>query len=338
MKRLLRGSATYLSLLSLCLGICMPTALAATAPSATGPNAGTGQALEIAPPLITLNVNPGQTIHTQLNLRDVSSGNLVVTAQVNDFVAAGEDGTPKILLDTTQASPFSLKDWVSPIPQMLMKPREIRNLPITFNIPANASPGGHYGVIRFSAVPPELKGTGVSLSASLGALVLMTVSGNIKDQISIQEFSASKGGKTSSLFESAPINFEERLKNTGNSLEQPAGQVTVTDMFGKKIATVNVNLPPRYILPDSTRKFSQPLDSSVIGNKKLFGRYHATLNLKYGAGNKQTLTSSLSFWVIPYRLMGAIIVILIVGFFALRYFIRGYNERIITRAQNRRRR
>ncbi len=310
-------------------------ALAAPAPTT---NNNVGQALEIAPPVLTISANPGQVIKTQLSLRDISSGNLIVKGQVNDFLAAGEDGTPKILFDTTQTSPFSLKTWVAPLPQLLMKPREIRNLPVTFTVPADASPGGHYGVIRFTATPPDLSGTGVSLSASLGALVLLTVSGKTTEKVDVASLTAEKGGQAKSIFESTPITFVSRLKNTGNVQEQPTGRITIKDMFGKTIAGLNVNLDRRYVLPDSIRRFESSLDSGVIGNKHLFGHYTAVLTLDYGNNSKQTLTSSKSFWVIPYRAIGAAVVLLVVGFFVLRRLIRGYNERIITRAQNNRRR
>src|SRR3546814_554063 len=66
-----------------------------------------GQALEIAPPVINIKANPGETVKTTISLRDVSTSPLVVRNQINDFVAAGEDGTPKILLDdTAESSPY----------------------------------------------------------------------------------------------------------------------------------------------------------------------------------------------------------------------------------------
>ena len=145
------------------------------------------------------------------------------------------------------------------------------------------------------------------------------------------------GGKPSTLFESTPVKFVERLKNTGNVHEQPAGQVTITDMFGNKIANVNINLPPRSILPQSIRKFEQPLDSEVIGDKVLFGRYTAKLLVTYGS-NKQTVASSIVFWVVPWRLIGTIIIGLIVAFFLLRFALKRYNERIIERSRYTRRR
>lgn len=301
-----------------------------------------GQALEIAPPVITLSSDPGKTISAQISLRDISSGSLLVRGKIDDFTAAGEEGVPKILEGDT-SSAYSLKSWVSFPSELTLEPRQIKKLPVTISIPANASPGGYFGIIRFTASAPELKDTGVSLSASLGALLMVRVNGTAKEELSIKEFFASmpdstdKNGnvisaKPSTFFESAPIQFTERLNNTGNVYEQPTGLVTITDMFGKKIATLGINQPPRQILPNSTRKFTQPLDSSVIGNKILFGKYKADLDVVYG-DSKQTIKSSLTFWVIPYRIIGAIVAAIIILFVVLRIGIKRYNRHIIGKSR-----
>jgi hypothetical protein len=148
----------------------------------------------------------------------------------------------------------------------------------------------------------------------------------------VEQFYAANNNQEGWLFESAPIQFAERLKNTGNTHLQPAGQVTIKDMFGQKVATLNVNLPPRNVLPASIRKFDQSLDSSVIGDKMLFGRYTADLRIVYG-DNHQELTANISFWVIPYRLIGIVIVLLVAAFFLMRTLIRRYNRRIISKSQ-----
>jgi hypothetical protein len=328
MRRVLSSLLAFVIILSVIAG--MGTALAATTKVPGG-----GQALEIAPPVIYLTANPGQKITTKILLRDVSSTKLIVSGQANDFVASGEDGTPKLLLDKNENDPYSLKTWVTPPAQLTLVPHEIKTMSVAINVPKNASPGGHYGVIRFTATPPGLEGTGVSLSASLGALILLTVRGNITENLTIKEFSVNKDGKSGSLFESGPLNFAERLENSGNVHLQPTGLVTVKDMFGKQIATLPVNTPPKSILPQSIRKFEQSLDKSVIGKRRLFGRYTAQLNLSYGSPNK-TLTASLSFWVIPYKMIALAIVGLIALFFLLRYALRRYNRYIISRGQKKR--
>ena len=322
-----------LSILSITLAVLSTTtiALAQTTDNTSG------QALEIAPPVLFLKADPGQTITSQISLRNISKGTLVVSSQINDFVANGENGVPKLILEETQTNPNSMKTWVNPLAELTMSSRQLKNLPVTINVPSDASPGGYYGVIRFTATPPDLKGTGVSLSASLGALIFLRINGQAKENMSIVEFSANEGGKTGTFFESAPINFVERIKNDGNIFEQPTGQISITDMFGKKVAAVNINLAQNYILPNSTRKFEETLDRSTIGDKMLFGHYTADMTLTYGA-NKQVITKSMSFWVIPYRLIAVVAALVVGGVLALWFGIKRYNQFIISKAQKSRHR
>lgn len=208
---------------------------------------------------------------------------------------------------------------------------------VTINVPDDASPGGHYGVIRFTGTPPNLEGQGVSLSASLGSLIFLSVSGDVTENLSLEEFSVNKNGKSGTFFESLPLNFVERIKNDGNVHEQPGGSIVITNMFNKTVATFSYNPSARYILPASTRKFEQPLDKSVVANKRLFGKYTATLNVTYGEGNNKTATSTITFWVIPWKLIVGVIAALVIGFFAVRFAIRRYNRYIVGRSHKHRR-
>ncbi len=322
---------TYRNILLLAIAAVTTISTLAVAPANAAAPTGSGQALEIAPPVLNIRANPGEVVKTKISLRDVSTSPLVVRNQINDFVAAGEDGTPKLLLDADKdASPYSLKDWVQPLAELTIKPKEVNQLPVTIRVPKNAAPGGYYAVIRFTATPPGLDSTGVSLSASLGTLILLRVNGDAKEKVEVEQFSATKNNDVNWLFESAPITFLTRLKNSGNLHEQPTGQVAVKDMFGNSVANVNINLNRNNILPGSIRKFEQPLDSSVIGDKFLFGRYTADLKLTYGSKG-ESLVASTSFWVIPYRLIGF-------AFILIRIGLSRYNERVIETSRSRRKR
>jgi hypothetical protein len=303
-------------------------------------NEGAGQALEIAPPVLTMTANPGDTINTQIQLRDVSTSPLIVTSAINDFAAQGESGEPKIDVDNTETSPYSIKAWVKAFPQLNMKSQETQKLPVVINVPKNAAPGGYWGVVRFTASPPGIDGQGVSLAASLGSLVFVRVNGDAKENMSIEQFYASEPGKDSpaSLFESTPLDFVLRIKNNGNVHEQPMSQVRIKDMFGKDVGAVNINLEGKNVLPGSIRKFSAPLDKGTLGTRMLFGKYTAEITTTYGSGtSKQTVTQKLDFWVIPYRLIILIIAGLILLFFILRAVIRNYNRRITRRVRTSRR-
>lgn len=315
--------------------VASPVVKAAT--STSTPAANSSQALEISPPVVNLSGDPGETVKTQISIRDVADVPLVVTGQVNDFVASGEDGIPKLLLDDGEESPYSMKSWYSPLSKLNLEAKKIENLTVTINIPKNAAPGGYYSTIRFTATAPGVEGNGVALSASLGALILMRVNGDATEKLSVAEFSTiDSNEKTAWLFESAPVNFLLRTKNEGNLHEQPVGQATIKDMFGNTVGLVNINLEKRNVLPSSTRKFEAPLDKAVIGDRMLFGRYTADLVVTYGT-NGSKVTASLSFWVIPWKLILTVIVVLVGGFFLIRFGLRRYNEYILSRAPRRRR-
>ena len=306
--------------------------LGATSPSSTN---GGGQALEIGPPLLELNGNPGQTITASISLRDISSGSLIVSNEINDFVAKGDSGIPEILFNGSAKDPYSLKSYIVPLPNFLLKPQQQKQLQVQINIPTNASPGGHYGVIRFTGTPASLNGkSGVSLSASIGTLVLLTVSGKIVEHLSTSSFYVSQNinSNASSFFQNAPLTFSEIVKNDGNEHVIPQGYVTVKDMFGHKVISLIVNIQQGNVLPGSKRKFSEDMFSKNSPHKRLFGRYTATFSMTYGTP-KHTLTDSLSFWVIPVDLIVVWLVVLIGGFFLIRYMLKRYNEHIIGKAQ-----
>jgi hypothetical protein len=327
--RLLSTALTLLVLGS----VFAPVAQAAT--TATDP--GASQALEISPPVVNLTGNPGETVKTQISIRDVANVPLIVKGQVNDFVASGEDGSPKILLEEGETSPYSMKTWFAPLSQLNLEPKKIQNLTISITIPKDAAPGGYYSTIRFTASAPGMDTTGVSLSASLGALILMQVKGDAKESLSVAEFSTiDTTGKSTWLFESIPVNFLLRTANSGNIHEQPVGQATVKDMFGNTVGLVNINLERRNVLPGSTRRFESPLDKAVIGDRMLFGRYTADLVVTYGTTGKQA-TMTIAFWVVPWKLILIVIGVLVGGFFILRFALHRYNDYILSRSPRRRR-
>jgi hypothetical protein len=314
--------------------ISAPLAVAATPPPAAG-NAG-GQGLEISPPVIQLDADPGQTVTTQVRVRNVTSGVLIAKGKVDDFGAGtDESGTPKLLLDETGATRFSLKYWVSGVPDLTLASQELKTATVSINVPKNAEPGGHFGVVRFTGVPPNLNTTGVALSASVGTLILLRVSGAITDKADLAQFSAGTPatGKTpfakQSFFEHGPVAFLVRIKNEGTVHEKVKGSIELKDGFGKKVTSVVVNANGGNVLPDSTRRFEE-----VYATKQLFGHYTANLALTY-AGNKK-LSSTIGFWVLPWKLILLVLLGLVIVVWLLRIAMRRYNEHIIAQARRRR--
>ncbi len=299
---------------------------------------GTGQALEISPPLVTVSADPGETINTKILVRDISAIDLVVSNEINDFTSDGETGAPKIILDKkdVEASPYSLRDWIAPIPTKRLKSKEIVEVPVTITVPASASPGSYFAVVRFTGAASQQEGTSVGLTSSVGALVFVRVSGEAKEKLTVSDLYTGYDGKKKGLFESTPVDITVQLKNEGNVVEQPTGLATVTDMFGNEIAKLPVNSTKNYVLPGSTRSFSVTIDKSIVGkNRILFGRYTAKVNLEYSDGKK--LSDTLSFWIIPYKLILLAVAVLVGLVIAFRVWMQGYKKRVVSQARRRRR-
>ena len=288
-----------------------------------------GQGLEISPPLIEQSVDPGQTLVLSIRLRNVTSGALVARGRVDDFVAAGEDGQPQLITDeNAEPSPYSFKAWAAPISELTLGGGEAQTFNITVNVPADASPGGHYGVVRFTATPPELEDTGVSLSASIGTLVLLDVSGPRTEQLTLADFFTSQKGQRKNLFEYPPITFTERFQNSGNIHLKPTGSLRITNIFGQEVANLPINNVERggNVLPASIRKFEQSLE-----DKTMIGRYTATVNVTYGEEAK-SLSQDITFWVLPYRLLSAVLAGLLLTLWIIRTSLRRYKRRVLKNA------
>lgn len=309
-KRILSVAAVVGAIITISL-----PGLAAAAPA--------GQGLEISPPLIELKADPGKTVTTQIKVRNVTQQTLVVRAEFDDFIANDESGAPKLLLKEDEKSPYSLKDWLQTPDQLTLKPAQQQAVTLQIVVPANASPGGHYGVVRFTGTPPEIADTGVSLSASVGTLLLVNVSGNVKQSAKIAEVYTSQNKVHGGFFETGPVTVTTRVQNTGNVHFKPRGTVQITNTFGKNVYVGQFNPTERNVLPSSIRKFN-----NEFAKKNLFGKYKVNVDVVYGTEN-QIASSQVTFWVIPYKLI-IITLVLIAGIIIV---FKNYNKYIISKSQ-----
>lgn len=315
--RLSRGIIAS-SILSLFIALVSPLALVAHA-------ADSAQGIQVSPALVELNVKRGETYIINLRAINVTDGELLYGLTIADFVAAGETGAPKIVEDSNLPDTASIKTWVSSETEFTLGSHKEKNVDLTVVVPNNAEAGGHYGVVRFSGSTPNIDTTGVGVTASTGVLLLIRVDGTITEKAGLASFfTANKDGKQSSFFESGPINFAVRVQNTGNVHVKPAGNIEVKDMFGNVVGSVAVNdiNPPSNVLPNSIRRFDVKLDTSWM-----FGMYTADLALGYGTTG-QAITNTITFWVIPWKLILIALLVIAIIIFVLKRMIKGYNKKI----------
>lgn len=297
--------------------------------------ASSAQGLQISPAKVELNAAKGNSYSIKLNITNVTDSELVYSSAVSDFKASGETGVPKIEIDKTMPATASVRTWVSTISKFTLKSRESKEVNATINVPSNAEPGGHYGILSFSGTAPDVNGTGVGLSASTGVLLLIRVDGQITETAKIASFYSGNLDRPNFFFESSPIPFIVRVQNSGNTHLKPMGNIEIKDMFGNSVATVSVNSSATNVLPKSIRRFGgSDSDKLQMTSKGLmFGKYTAQLTLGYGTTG-QALTSTISFWVIPYKLVAIILLVIGTIIYVIKRILKVYNRRIIEQYKN----
>ena len=295
--------------------------------SAQASNTNAAQGIEVSPALVELNATRGGTYDITLHIRNVTNTDLVYNASIADFTASGETGSPHIE-NSGQPANISLRTWVNTIPQFTVAAQQLRVVNAQIVVPNNAEPGGHYGVIQFSGTAPEIKSTGVGLSASAGVLLLIKVDGNIVEKADLASFYTANGGNQTFFFENSPITFVTRIKNEGNIHVKPVGNIEVRDMFGGLVANLPVNKSSSNVLPYSIRRFDESLNKQWM-----FGLYTANFAMPYGT-HGSLITSTTTFWVIPYKLILLTILLLVILFLVLSRLIKVYNRRIIEKHKN----
>lgn len=281
--------------------------------------------LQISPAIAELNADHGNTYKIDIKVTNVTASDLVFDSAVNDFSAKDETGNPSIDVDNTNPTTASIRSWVSVIESFTLVARETKTINVSVVIPSNAEPGGHYGVIRFSGRTPDID-SGVGLAASTGTLVLIRVAGAVDEKLNLITFETSQNGHQSGLFEYGPIDFIARFENKGNIHVKPVGQIEIRDMFGNKVETLPLNADKGNVLPLSIRKFQSTLDRTWM-----FGRYTADVSVAYGTTG-QAIVQSLSFWVIPYKQIVFLLLLVTTLIFIFRTLIKRYNSYIIKRA------
>ncbi|HEX5395042.1 MAG TPA: hypothetical protein VFW52_01695, partial [Candidatus Saccharimonadales bacterium] len=231
-------------------------------------------------------------------------------ASIYDFESDNNTGSPKILGESKGDNPHSISKFVSGLEDVPLKVGEQKKVTLPVQAPSNAVPGAYYGIIRYKAVPAGANAPApgeVSLSASVGTIVLISVPGNVKEQVQLTGLHVYKDTTDATLFFDKPNKAGVEIKNLGNGFVKPFGTVEINNMAGKKIYSYQLNNtnPRATILPNSSRIFTD-----AIKNISGPGRYTVTASVSYGTGS-QVLTLKKTFWYIPLWLAGIILAVLL---------------------------
>ncbi len=296
--------------------------------------------IKISPVRVEDLVEPGQVLQREIKVTNTSPISKTLFAYLKDFRADENDesGTPRLIKPGTETGNF-VASWIDITGEGIdFQPGEEKTVSFVIRVPDNVGPGGYYGGIFFGSEAPKLdidspdKGAGMSIAQQAGSLVLLQVKGEVDERADVREFNTDKD------FYGTPfdVEFLIRIQNEGNIHIKPIGEIRIENMFGKEVKIVGVNDGGGNVMPKSTRKFSERWADNFG-----FGKYTAKLGLSYGTSvenggqGKQSIYIEKDFWIIPWKIVGPIVISLIITLFIFLFIVRFYKDRAVRGAMER---
>lgn len=198
--------------------------------------------ITMSPSSTTLTLDSGQTtsgVMKVINDGDVAYG---FSVYARPYGVSNEQYDPDF---TTQHSNANVYKWVQfDQTKYQIEPGQTIEVRYTIRVPADAAPGGHYGVLFAETDEKGLEGTGVARKKRVGNLLYVTVNGSHITK------GAFKGFILPSWQTNAPVISSARIENTGNVDFRAKVSTIAKDLFG--------GVKYKYtgdpiVLPDTTR-------------------------------------------------------------------------------------
>lgn len=283
--------------------------------SAQSGSAGIG----ITPAIIEEGADPGTTKRHEVTINNLSGIDQKYFVYVRNIVGVKDDNSPVYADDDVETSGYEMSDWiVLDVSEIDIPAHGQARVGFSINVPEGASPGSHFGAIFISLDPPRMRTTGAAVGYDVANIISLRVAGDADIRSNIRQFSTDRY-----IYGSTDVNFELHIENQGNVLVKPTGPVEITNMFGKQVALFTFNESQGAVFPKVVRDYQFNWKGEGFG----FGRYEARVSPLYGEdGNKKTLSSTVSFWVLPMNIIGpaalVLATLLLIIYVSIRLYVR----------------
>jgi hypothetical protein len=285
-----------------------------------------------------LPATPGTTVSTTLQVENNGQQAVPISVELKTFKASGTSGQAEITNPVANDPSLS---WVHfSETSFTAEPGVWKTIQMSVSLPKDANLGYYYAVLFKPVLPtgPQAASTN-TVNLSNAILVLVdTNSGNEVRQLQVSSLTS-----LHKLYQYLPASFNIVVHNTGNIYVPPDGELYISKdaSFNHVLATLPINKSSGRVLPNSSRLFTirwsdgfpvyQPetIDGQPVikkGNKPVlklhynfsqanrfrFGKYYARMVLVYNNGQRDVpIYGVVSFWVIPWKLLLAILLIIL---------------------------
>lgn len=282
------------------------------------------KAISVGPGIVDVAVDAGKQTDFDFVVTNEEFQTLTFALTIQKFLPQGDSGQVKFLSadDTT-----GLPDWLFlEQPTLTLRAGESKKISVSFRVPSDATPGGHYAAIFLTQTSLDTEaGQNVSAIPRIGVLVFATVNGNVQERL---------GGPVvtvdPTMTSHLPVRFNVELENLGNIHVLPTVQIDITNVLGQTVATLDGNELRGRVMPGSNRVLTSEWRKNASEEDSGFwyelqqewrnggiGWYKANVRVSSRVG--EAGTTSVSFQVWPWRS-------LIIGFVMLVTLFLGFSS------------
>lgn len=266
-------------------------------------------------------LDPGESITKTVSVTNRTERNVTFVIEMED-ITGSDNPEDQVKLLGDEVGPYSIRELVKPeLADFKLAPGERGTFNVRVELPIDAEPGGYYGAVIVSATDRETEaekdaGGVAKIVTRLGSIFLVRVNGDVNESSHISNFKAI--GLNTKIYSSHPKGFEVAIKNEGSVHLVHYGEIVVSNMLGKKVASFPVNA--FFSLPQSTR-FKE-----IIWNDSFsIGFYKANLTIHKGYGGEENFESAeFSFFVLPWSIVLPALALIILVTLLVIFFKRNF--------------
>ena len=260
-------------------------------------------ALLINPPLIDQEMSGRDILIKNVVLTNHAPYRMVVFATVNE-ISVNTNGEIKDFISPTMTDQSTaVTSWIEVTRARLeIDPGATTTIPITIRVNPFAKPGTYYAFVGFieAANQPEAEAAATRRDGN-GTVIKVTIRDKKNDLLRISNFVVDH---LVFLKDHRDISIE--VQNNGDADSVPKGEVIFYNSRGEEVSSAKVNEQGIIIPQGQTRTLTLQIP---FYNK--LGRFKANVKLDYGVNQKASIFDTTQFFMIPLKIMIALILLVI---------------------------
>jgi P pilus assembly chaperone PapD len=257
------------------------------------------EGIRVWPTRVEMMVNRGDEAGKTINVYNQGSEPIRVSAYAMDF-SIGRDGDFNFYEPGHES--YSASKWLNiKKADFELVPGESKEVEVVVSAPATVEPGGHYAALFFEAVPSGNQ-SAVSVSMRIPTLFYITIPGiTVADVIANADILSLQ---LPGIAERGPVEMGVVVRNSGNVHLTVAAKAYFASSWGN---ASELDLGQMVILPNSDGVLK-----GVWQKLPFWGKVRASVAIGYldQKGELVNKSRTAEFWIVPWSLIGIILVVM----------------------------